>query len=84
MKNITKLFRCQLGVQQCFGVVYHECPTKINPSLALLIHDIPRRIHCCNPFNNDKIKFYFYLRGYEHNHENDIIIVHRVILLNET
>ena len=45
-----------LGVQQCFGVVYHELttlrrvycelPEQNKPVLALLIHDIPQRIHC--------------------------------------
>ena len=53
-------YNTYLGVQQCFGVVYHEL-TMLRRAyfvrtalaarakqtvLALLIHDIPRRIHC--------------------------------------
>ena len=50
-KSVKRNFAlCYLGVQQCFGVVYHELITLRRvynkPVLALLINDIPQRIHC--------------------------------------
>ena len=67
-----------LGVQQCFGVVYHELTTlrrvyllraakteQNKPVLALLIHEIPRRIHCWILFNNDKQMHYILLSDFQ-------------------
>ena len=36
--------------------VYFALPEQNKPVLALLIHDIPWRIHCWIPFNNNKTK----------------------------
>ena len=65
-----------LGVQQCFGVVYHELTTlrqvsegSLNkPVLALLIHDIPQvpqRKHCWILFNHDKQSYYILLGDFK-------------------
>ena len=50
---------------------YHELTTlwriyeQNKPVLALLIHDIPRRLHCWILFNNDKTGYYILLSDFQ-------------------